>query len=309
MSVVIAIPLASKPDDTSGTRGGESGPVRCAAMKWRRKPQPVPQQPSAPARKRNDWRSWDAVAADYERVVAPHTATLAPLIRSVAGLSPGARILDVGCGTGAAFGADPHAVGCDPSIGMLTAGRDARPDATLVAADTINLPFADGSFDVATAAFSLDFAPKLETALFDIKRVVRAGGTLVIVAWENELDDLTRTWLQLAERTLGVEMFRHARKDAQPWAELLGNKAKLETALRDAGFRPVTISREKVRLEMSLEDYLTEKHVAPLGRFVREMLRDRWTDFRTQERAAYAERFGAHVVDMRDVLIASATKP
>ncbi len=286
-------------------------------MRWLRRSQP-PKAVHRPAgnearQPRVDWRSWDPVAADYERVVAPHTATVAPLLHRAARLAAGAHLLDVGCGTGTALprASDQGAVaiGCDPSQGMLRAGRAVRSDPMMVAADTINLPFRDATFDAATASFSLHLAPKLETALFDIKRALRPGGILAIATWEHHVDDLTKTWLALAEQTIGFELFRHTRAEAEPWLEKLGTKARLETTLRDAGFRPVTITLEKVRFEMSLDDYLTEKHVQPLGRFVRQMVRDRWEDFQLKERQAFEPRFGTTIVDLRDVLIASATKP
>src|SRR5687767_7425737 len=117
-------------------------------MKWfRRERTPTPgvsparPVPSggAPAR-RIDWRSWDPIAADYERVVAPNTAQVYPLLLDAAEVKSGARVLDVGCGTGSGLTAvaerGAHAFGCDPSVGMLRAGKNVRPSTGLVAADT-----------------------------------------------------------------------------------------------------------------------------------------------------------------------------
>lgn len=270
-------------------------------------------RPGAAPRRRVDWRSWDPIASRYEQAVAPHTAQAYESLLALADPVAGARLLDVGCGTGFALPVATarglRAVGCDPSTGMLAAGRAVRPDAPLVAADTINLPYRDASFDVVTASFCLQLVRKIETALFDIKRVLKPGGVLVVAVWDAGIDDLTRTWLTLAEESLGVEMFRHARRDAEPYAEVLADKGRLEAALRDAGFRPVTVTRTKLRLEMSLDDYITAKAIEPLGRFAHSMLDRRWDDFTARVRAAYEGNFGGHVVDLRDVLIASATRP
>src|SRR3972149_880572 len=50
----------------------------------------------------SDWRSYDNVAETYERVHAPRFAEVARDLASLAGAGPGARVLDVGTGTGVA---------------------------------------------------------------------------------------------------------------------------------------------------------------------------------------------------------------
>src|SRR5687768_2769856 len=79
--------------------------------------------------------------------------------RTALALRPGEQVLDVGAGTGvsteelARSGA--YAVGADLSIGMLQAGRRARPTVPLLAGDALRLPFPDGAFDAVTVSFAL----------------------------------------------------------------------------------------------------------------------------------------------------------
>src|SRR5436189_4290030 len=64
-------------------------------------------------------------------------------------LAPGARVLDVGCGTGrlgaAMRGAGFTVVGVDVSAGMLSHAR--RRNVAAVCASVDRLPFADSTFD------------------------------------------------------------------------------------------------------------------------------------------------------------------
>jgi demethylmenaquinone methyltransferase/2-methoxy-6-polyprenyl-1,4-benzoquinol methylase len=71
-------------------------------------------------------------------------------------------------------------VGADFCAPMLTFARR-RGIRELVVADGLALPFQDGRFDVVTIAFGLRNMASYEAALNEIKRVLRAGGRLVIL--------------------------------------------------------------------------------------------------------------------------------
>ena len=102
---------------------------------------------------------------------------------------PGMKILDLAAGTGssseplAAAGAD--VIPADFSEGMLAAGRKARPHLSFTKADALNLPFADGEFDVATISFGLRNTQKTAKALAEMYRVVKPGGTLVVTEFSS----------------------------------------------------------------------------------------------------------------------------
>src|SRR5207244_4106941 len=107
------------------------------------------------------------------------------------------RVLDVGTGTGvvasAARKAGADAVGVDASLSMLLVGREARPDVPVAAAEAIDLPFRDGTFDAVTAGFVLSHFARVETALFDLIRVLRPGGKLAVTTWGETEDEFQRT--------------------------------------------------------------------------------------------------------------------
>jgi demethylmenaquinone methyltransferase/2-methoxy-6-polyprenyl-1,4-benzoquinol methylase len=95
-------------------------------------------------------------------------------------LGPGARVLDVACGTGDlcreldAAGYRP--IGIDLSQGML---EEASTDAPLVRADAERLPFRDATFDGVICGFALRNFVDLDTVFRACARVLRPGGRLV----------------------------------------------------------------------------------------------------------------------------------
>ena len=105
---------------------------------------------------------------------------------------PGQRILDLAAGTGTS--SEPFAVAgatvvpADLSLGMLQVGRQRRPGLSFVAADALKLPFTDASFDAVSISFGLRNVEDPSAALREMRRVTRAGGTLVVCEFS------TPTW-------------------------------------------------------------------------------------------------------------------
>jgi SAM-dependent methyltransferase len=110
-----------------------------------------------------------------------------PILDHVRGaLRPGplaARALDVGCGAGRSTAALESlaavVVGIDPAAAMMRHRRDVAPRAHFVVGHAERLPFGHGTFDLVTAAGSINYADA-GRALPEIARVLSAEGTLVI---------------------------------------------------------------------------------------------------------------------------------
>jgi len=262
----------------------------------------------------DDWRSYDDVAETYERVHAPRFAEPASDLVSLAGVTPGARVLDVGTGTGvaaeAAANAGAWAFGIDRSLGMLAVGSRARPHLWLVAADAIDLPFPIGAFDAVVSNFALAQFTKAETALHDIVRVLRPGGALAVSVWADRLDDLQRAWTDLALQVVPKDLLTEAMKRAQPGRERFADKTHLQEALHRAGLERIVIEPRRYRFTYGLEEYVDGLGAFATGRFVRGMLGDAgWASFLERAKAAFRERFADPLGDSRDVLVAVARKP
>ncbi len=114
------------------------------------------------------------------------------LAAAAADVSLGSRALDVCTGTGdLAFelarrvGASGAVIGVDFSEQMLERARDkgaARGSSVdFQQADALELPFPDDAFDAATVAFGARNLADLDRGLAEMARVVRPGGTVVVL--------------------------------------------------------------------------------------------------------------------------------
>ena len=121
------------------------------------------------------------------------------------GVRPGDRVLDMGCGAGRhAFelyrrGTDVVAFDQDadelPKVAdMFAAMRAAHEvpdgaDADTKQGDALQLPFADGEFDRVVAAEVLEHIPEDDTAIAELVRVLRPGGSIALTVprWFPEL--------------------------------------------------------------------------------------------------------------------------
>lgn len=114
--------------------------------------------------------------------------------------TPGARALDLCCGTAdlalalSRSGSAP-VVGCDFSHPMLTRAREKflqRGLGPLAAeADALQLPFADGTFDLVVCSFGFRNLANYRSGLTEIHRVLKPGGEVGILEFSEP-----RGWLR-----------------------------------------------------------------------------------------------------------------
>jgi ubiquinone/menaquinone biosynthesis C-methylase UbiE len=160
----------------------------------------------------------------------------------------GRHILDVGCGTGhttlaVARRAD-SVVGIDLTEEMLAQARRLATERGIenvhfVQGDAEAIPFADASFDAVVSRYSAHHFPHPERALGEIARVLRPGGTFLVVdtvaAGQPALDTLLNA----------IEVLRdpsHVRNHTvDDWREMLVQ----------AGFLPQKLQEWEIRLEFN----------------------------------------------------------
>jgi demethylmenaquinone methyltransferase/2-methoxy-6-polyprenyl-1,4-benzoquinol methylase len=131
---------------------------------------------------------FDDVAKHYDRTNSVLSLGNALIWRmlTVRAIAPkvGERILDLAAGTGTSSAAlaksGARVVAADFSAGMIEVGRRKHPDLEFVQADSMDLPFKTGEFDVVTISFGLRNIADPKKALKEMYRVLKPGGRLVI---------------------------------------------------------------------------------------------------------------------------------
>jgi len=141
------------------------------------------------------FRLTHAAAQKYDSHSVP--AMFGPLAKATlnnVALSNNAHIIDVACGTGALtreiaarLQGQGRIVGADLNETMIELAIQRHPSdahaASYVASDVCELPFEDGSFDVAFCQQGLQFFPDKPAALAEIRRVLNVDGKLKLTCW------------------------------------------------------------------------------------------------------------------------------
>ena len=141
----------------------------------------------------------EAIRRRYNRIAGWHDAvglvTMTQRRSALAALDarPGERVLDLACGGGTNFGgilsrvgADGRLVGLDCAAKMLShagwrARRNRWSNVTLLIGDAGQLPVADSAFDRVICTYSLKIIPPYRQALDEVRRVLKPGGSLVVL--------------------------------------------------------------------------------------------------------------------------------
>jgi SAM-dependent methyltransferase len=125
-------------------------------------------------------------------------------------LAPGARVLDVGCGTGLPSArqlvdAGMDVTGLDISSVMLELAEQYVPEARFLKLDVIDLDDGLGRFDAVIAFFSLLMLPRseIELSLRHLHDVLTPGGWLSLSMVEIDMDDVSFQFLGAPVRISG----------------------------------------------------------------------------------------------------------
>src|SRR5687767_14318646 len=126
----------------------------------------------------------------YDRFVGRYSPELARAMCEAAGVEPGWRALDVGCGSGALVErlaeivGPENVAGVEPSERFAEAAELRVPGASIVVGSAEQLPFPDGAFDVAMAQLVVNFLSDPPQGVREMARVTREGGVVAGCVWD-----------------------------------------------------------------------------------------------------------------------------
>ena len=244
-------------------------------------------EPAAPARADQAFRDkgGDRWAALQERT----DAQLDPLGRAAMaklGLTPGARVLDVGCGCGQTaleladiVGPRGRVVGIDVSEPMLARAHErvaGRAEIELVCADAQTHPFPAGAFEALYSRFGTMFFEDARAAFRNLGGALVPRGRMAFACWR-ELG--ANPWGELPLRAvmdvLGTNEIPPFLRAENPGPYYLSDAAKVRAILTDAGFADVALERLDLPLHFGGAMTLAEavayaQQIGPAARAIAE---------------------------------------
>lgn len=242
------------------------------------------------------WRferdGWERAAEHYDRCVGALTSAFVEPLLAAAGLTAGARLLDVACGPGyvaaAANHHGAHAIGIDVSGAVVRGARADHPELDIREADAHRLPFADATFDLVVSNFGVLHLAAPEQFFQEAWRVLRPGGRLAFTVWA-QTDD---SFFGIAARAVAAHGVAVVLPDGPPFLRFSDHGECVRT-LEPVGFTAITYATHTVPWDLptptSLYDALYDGVVRAAA-----MLRNQPPDRRAAIHAAMAAAVAAH---------------
>jgi ubiquinone/menaquinone biosynthesis C-methylase UbiE len=199
--------------------------------------------------------AWNAIAAGYDRYVAPQEADLANEALRLVGLQAGERFLDVAAGTGglslpaARLGAQVLATDWSPAMieRFETRVRQeglSRAEGRVMDCHALELP--DDRFDVTGSQFGVMLVPDQPRALREMVRVTRTGGRVLVIAYGSPAELEFVQFFSSALKAVAPE-FPGLPDDPPPLEFQVSDPDVLRRRLTDAALKDVRVEHTAER--------------------------------------------------------------
>jgi ubiquinone/menaquinone biosynthesis C-methylase UbiE len=200
------------------------------------------------------WRRWEPLFQSFTWPVALRMAT-------VAQVSDGKRVLDVGCGIGdptlqIAVLVGPHGrvVGVDLIDDMIATARERAAALGLAhvefrAADVTTMELPPAAFDVVLGRWSLIYLAEVRETLARLRGTVVPGGRLAVTAWA---PPETNPWIMIPMQALAAVVPLPPPDPRRPGLFHLSPDGALAQTLGAAGFQDV--HQERIQLSLFARD-------------------------------------------------------
>ncbi|WP_432510812.1 class I SAM-dependent methyltransferase [Kineococcus sp. SYSU DK001] len=214
-------------------------------------------------------------AETYERARPPYPAQLWARLAELGLLVPGARVLELGAGTGQATGpmvdAGARVLAVEPGAELAGRLRRRFPQVEVRVGTAERAPLPTAAFEVAVAATSVHWFD-LDAVLPRVHRALVPGGWFAV--WRNVFGDPSVPPTPFRERV--AQITAHRREPPRPGPGELDTTAWVERLTRSGHFSPRHVEQFPWAIELSTEE-----------------VRDLFTTFSNWDAAEVAEAAGA----------------
>lgn len=179
------------------------------------------------------------------------------------GASAGETLLEIGAGTGdtgfmaaPALGSSGKLVSTDLSPAMVAVAERRAAElgirnAAFQAVDAQAMPFASATFDGAICRWTYMLMPDPTLGLKETRRVLKPGGRLVLAVFTGPAEN---PWAAIPAQLLVQRDHLPAPTPGTPGILALGDRARLERVLSDAGFTRSEVELEAVSFAWRFDD-------------------------------------------------------
>lgn len=158
---------------------------------------------------------WSEVADGWAELWAGSAEPAWSALLRAAGVAPGDRVLDVGCGSGELLahldGMGLVTAGIDPAGRMVARARSLVPAADVRRGVAEDLPWPDGTFALVVAVNVLELVDDPEDAFAELIRVSAPDGAVAVVNWA----EAARNDLDAIERAVSIDAGDELRPDSE----------------------------------------------------------------------------------------------